>query len=138
MEISIHNFDNKLRISKQDLYELVRKSVDKIDLVIESCRIIFIGDETLREMHEEYLDDPDYTDVITFNLGEEKIEGEIYISLDRVIENARLFKVSTENEIYRTIIHGLLHLKGFNDKSEHEKEIMKHQENELLKSLQIY
>ena len=88
-------------------------------------------------MHEDYLNDPDYTDVMTFNLGDDAIEGEIYISADRIKENANIFEASIENEIFRNIIHGLLHLKGYTDKEVHEKSKMKQKEEELLRQLQV-
>jgi len=69
----------------------------------------------------------------SFNLGDDKVEGEIYISFDRVKENAKIFKVSIKNEIFRIIIHGLLHLKGFDDKNKSERIKMKIKEEELLK-----
>ena len=136
MEISVHNLDKELSITEEQLSDLIRQTSKKLELDIQSVQVIFVDDEKLRTMHEQYLNDPDYTDVMTFNLSNDSIEGEIYISDDRVKENAKLFKVTIENEICRNIIHGLLHLAGYTDKEEPEKTIMKQKEDELLSLVQ--
>ena len=136
MEISVHNLDKELSITEEQLSDLIRQTSKKLELDIQSVQVIFVDDEKLRTMHEQYLNDPDYTDVMTFNLSNDSIEGEIYISDDRVKENAKLFKVTIENEICRNIIHGLLHLAGYTDKEEPEKSIMKQKEEELLSLVQ--
>jgi rRNA maturation RNase YbeY len=132
MEISVHNLDQKIYISKQNIIQLIHFIAKKLELDMASCLIIFVKDEKLRLMHQEYLNDPDFTDVMTFNLGDDKIEGEIYISQDRIAENAKSFNVSIQSEINRTIIHGLLHLKGYDDKNDIDKTKMKDKEEELL------
>jgi probable rRNA maturation factor len=137
MEILVHNLDEQLGITNENITDLIKHTIKKIKLDIHSCQVIFVDDEKLRKMHEHYLNDPDYTDVITFNLGEDSAESEIYISIDRVKENANIFEVSIKNEVYRNIIHGLLHLKGYTDKKDYEKSIMKQKEEELLKQVQI-
>ena len=135
MEIFVHHLDKELSITEEQLSDLIRQTSKKLELDIQSVQVIFVDDEKLRTMHEQYLNDPDYTDVMTFNLSNDSIEGEIYISDDRVKENAKLFKVTIENEICRNIIHGLLHLAGYTDKEEPEKTIMKQKEEELLSLL---
>ena len=132
MKIFVHNLKQKLSITEQNIIELILLITKKLEFDMESCQIIFVDDDTLRTMHQDYLNDPDFTDVMTFNLGDDTIEGEIYISYDRVKENAKIFEVSTKSEIYRNIIHGLLHLNGYNDKSEIDKTKMKEKEEALL------
>ena len=132
MEIFVHNLNQNLDITKQNIVELILLITKKLELDLNSCQIIFVDDDTLRTMHQDYLNDPDFTDVMTFNLGDDTIEGEIYISYDRVKENAKIFEVSTESEIYRNIIHGLLHLNGYNDKNEIDKTKMKKKEEALV------
>ena len=136
MKISVHNLDKELSITERQISDLIKQTGKKLELDIQSVQVIFVDDEKLRTMHEQYLNDPDYTDVMTFNLSNDSIEGEIYISDDRVKENAKLFKVTIENEICRNIIHGLLHLAGYTDKGEPEKTIMKQKEEELLSLVQ--
>ncbi|KAA3623332.1 MAG: rRNA maturation RNase YbeY [Flavobacterium sp.] len=96
---------------------------------------VFCGDEFLLRLNQEYLDHDTYTDIISFDysLGKE-LHGEIYISTDRVSENANDFKVSFTDELHRVIIHGILHLCGYKDKSEKEKELMRSKENAALAS----
>lgn len=103
-----------------------------LSLEAESIDIIFVDDSTLKNMHAEYLDDPTLTDIITFNLGEEKVEGELYISLDRAQEQAETYKVPYFNEINRLIIHGILHLAGYDDIKEEDRREMKAVENRLV------
>jgi rRNA maturation RNase YbeY len=83
-------------------------------------------------MHKVYLNNPEPTDVITFDLGEESVEGEIYISVDRAKEQSCLYNVALDEEIIRLMIHGLLHLKGFNDIEDEDRKEMKKEEYRLI------
>ena len=82
-----------------------------------SLNYIFCSDEYLLEINKQYLDHDYYTDIITFDNSEDegKIEGDIYISVDRVKENADTFGTDFETEMRRVLIHGLLHLMGYTD-----------------------
>ena len=93
----------------------------KRDLV--SLNYIFCSDKSLLTINRKYLQHNYYTDIVTFELSENKrqIIGEVYISIDRVKDNARNYKVSTQAELLRVIFHGALHLCGYNDKSQKEK-----------------
>jgi rRNA maturation RNase YbeY len=85
---------------------------------IERLDYIFCSDEYLIKINKEYLDHDDYTDIITFPYQEGKtIESDIFISLDRVMENAQMLEIKYEHELLRVLAHGLLHLIGFKDKS---------------------
>ncbi len=92
---------------------------------------IFGTDEYINEINRKYLNHDTYTDIITFQQSENQmvISGEIYISLDRVAENARKFKVNYDNELSRVLVHGILHLLGYDDKTPEEKNIMRSKEN---------
>jgi rRNA maturation RNase YbeY len=97
--------------------------------------IICCSDDYLLTINKKFLNHAYYTDVITFDLSEKlSLRGEIYISIDRVRENAGLFGVSIAEELHRVIFHGFLHLLGFSDKSPKEQAIMRKQENALLKA----
>jgi len=86
--------------------------------------IIFCSDEYLLEVNKQYLNHDYYTDIITFNYNTDKINGDLFISLDRVADNANQNNVPRETELLRVIIHGVLHLLGYNDKTaKEEKEI---------------
>lgn len=105
--------------------------LDEINLEAKSCAVIFVEDAFLKEMHGHYLSDPTITDVITFDLGEEAVEGEIYISTDRAADQAEQYGTPVEEEIIRLIIHGMLHLKGYDDIYEQDRIEMKKEENRL-------
>ena len=92
---------------------------------------VFCGDEYLLSINKQYLSHDDYTDIITFDLGdaEDQLTGEIYISTERVTENAAKFGVEYLNELHRVIFHGALHLCGFTDKTSKDKQHMRVQED---------
>ncbi len=96
---------------------------------------VFCSDELLHSINTEFLNHDTLTDIITFDysLGKE-LHGEIYISTDRVRENARMYEVEFENELHRVIIHGILHLCGYSDKTEADKLEMRRKENECLEA----
>lgn len=97
---------------------------------------IFCSDEKILEVNRQYLEHDYYTDIITFDYCEGKtISGDLFISLDTVKTNAEQFKTSYEEELHRTIIHGILHLCGINDKGPGEREIMEAAENKALSML---
>ena len=96
--------------------------------------LIISNDKEISDLKIKYFDEYLYTDVITFNLEDknEPIEGEIYISWDRICENAIKYKVTPALELKRVIIHGLLHLLGFNDQSNKEKSNMTQLEDKFI------
>jgi probable rRNA maturation factor len=100
-----------------------------------SLQYVFVSDEELLGMNQNFLQHNTYTDIITFDLSADarKVEGEIYISVDRVKANAEKFAVSYTNELHRVIFHGALHLCGYKDKTKKDKEIMRSQEDLCLK-----
>lgn len=95
---------------------------------------IFMSDEALHAINLQFLEHDDYTDIITFDLSEspEEIIGEIYISAERVAENARKFDTDYQRELHRVIFHGALHLCGLGDKKPEEQKRMRAAEDECL------
>jgi probable rRNA maturation factor len=94
---------------------------------------IFCSDAFLAEMNKKYLNHLTLTDIITFNYNEgTKISGDIFVSIERVKENANKYSKSVEEELYRVMAHGVLHLLGFKDKSKADKEEMRKKEDECL------
>ncbi|HTA81445.1 MAG TPA: rRNA maturation RNase YbeY [Bacteroidia bacterium] len=97
---------------------------------------LFCSDDYLLNINKQFLKHDFYTDIITFDYSStEKIEGEIFISIDRVKENATTFKQPFQMELMRTIIHGVLHLCGYKDKKPADKKKMRLKENEALRLL---
>lgn len=94
---------------------------------------IFCSDEKILEINRQYLQHDYYTDIITFDYTEgQKIGGDLFISLDTVRSNSETFHTPYNEELHRTIIHGILHLCGINDKGPGEREIMEANENKAL------
>ncbi len=101
---------------------------------IADLNYIFCDDDYLLEINKQYLDHDYFTDIITFDNSEEDnvIEGDIYISVDRVRENAATFQADFETEMRRVLIHGLLHLMGYDDTDEKLKSVMRAKEDQYL------
>jgi rRNA maturation RNase YbeY len=98
--------------------------------------IIFTSNEYLLEINNKYLNHNYFTDVITFDYSEsEVISGDVFISVDQVRLNADEYTVTFKQELFRVIIHGILHLLGYNDKTAEERENMRKQENDSLGKL---
>ena len=136
MKIQVHNKISTRNLTTKKVTDLTKWFCNEIKLPIATLDIIFTDDENLRNLHETYLDDEDYTDVMTFNLGTENaIEGEIYISSERARENSIKFDVTLEVEIYRLIIHACLHLAGYKDDNEANRILMKDKEEIFLSLL---
>ena len=103
---------------------------------IGSLNFLFVDDKEMLKYNKKYLQHESYTDIITFdNSLNNKIAGDIVISLERVNENAKYYRVSYNYELERVIAHGLLHLLGYNDKNKEEKIIIRKKENYYLKNL---
>ncbi len=104
---------------------------------ITQLNYIFCSDDYLLVLNQQYLNHHTYTDIITFDNSEndEPIESDIFISIERVEDNARTFEVSFINELYRVMIHGVLHLCGYGDKNKTEKALMRKKENFYVKQL---
>ena len=100
---------------------------------IDSLGYVFCSDDFLLEINQQFLDHDTLTDIVTFDYTEGTIlNGEIYISTDRVADNAKDFNVDFDTELRRVIIHGFLHMCGYGDKTEDEKAHMRKKEDEYL------
>lgn len=125
---------NLLKGKKKALKDTLKKIAKDHEFTIGELDYIFISDEELLKINQDVLKHDYYTDIITFDYTEEGIiNGEIYISLDRVAENAATYKEVFHVELSRVIFHGLLHITGYKDKTKKDKEQMREMENQYIK-----
>ena len=120
--------------NKDSRLEWISKVIDTQEKELGEIAFIFCSDEYLLDLNQKFLDHDTLTDIISFDdsMGD-LLQGEIYISIDRVRENAVEFNTSFENELDRVIIHGILHFCGYKDKTEQEAAAMRSAENKALK-----
>jgi rRNA maturation RNase YbeY len=117
--------------------KIVKEVIAKEQKLSGDLSFIVTTDEIVKDINIEFLEHDYYTDVITFDYCEGKvINGEIYISLDRVKENALNYNVSFDYEILRVLIHGVLHLLGYTDLNDTDKEVMRKMEDFWIKSVE--
>ncbi|WP_299900338.1 rRNA maturation RNase YbeY [uncultured Aquimarina sp.] len=123
-ELSTVSWLNKVAVSE-------KKSIGEISLIL--CL-----DDYLLDINQKYLNHDTYTDIISFdNTMGNKLAGDIFISVDRVKENAEIYEVDFEEELRRVMVHGLLHFCGYKDKTEEDKSVMRQKENEKLKMFHV-
>ncbi len=122
------NFNSEFLVS------WINKVVESEKKILGELSYVFCSDEYLLEMNREHLNHDYYTDIITFDYCFENIvSGDLFISLDRVEENAKEFSITFQDELDRVCVHGVLHLCGYKDKSEADEILMRQKEDEKLK-----
>jgi probable rRNA maturation factor len=129
-------FDSKKVIDKKKVHSLVKKLSEDLVFSLINLEINFITSEKIHQLNKTHLNHDYTTDIITFDYSDDflQLDGEIFISVDDAKINAKKFKVSLKEELARLIIHGILHLLGYDDQITNEKKIMKRMENKLLSS----
>jgi probable rRNA maturation factor len=110
------------------IYQTIQSEKGKLGFI----NFIFCSDDYLLKINQQYLQHDTYTDIITFDYKTSRIESDIFISIDRVKENATTLGIAFEKELHRVIIHGVLHLLGYGDKTPEDKALMTQKENEYL------
>lgn len=121
------------QLNENFIPEWIKSVAAKYQLRVGEIAYIFCSDEKILEVNKEYLQHDYYTDIITFDYCKGSlIAGDLFISLDTVKTNSDQFNTPYNEELHRTIIHGILHLCGINDKGPGEREIMEQAENEAL------
>lgn len=131
------SFQKKFNLhSRTKLKEWIKKTAEQRGKKIGNISYIFCSDDELLQINNQYLKHDYYTDVITFDYSEGVVlNGDIFISIDRVKDNAEQVGVTFEEELYRVMIHGVLHLSGVNDKTEQQAKQMRKAEEDSLKLL---
>ena len=136
--IEFHNEIEFVLQNQGELQRWIKKVITSENKEMGEINYIFCSDEYLLERNIKYLDHDTLTDIITFNYCKGKIiTSDIMISIDRVKENSTIFDNSFSEELHRVMIHGILHLIGYDDKTEKEKILMREKENFYLKKLCI-
>tara|TARA_B110000977_G_scaffold76214_1_gene102795 strand:+ start:3319 stop:3747 length:429 start_codon:yes stop_codon:yes gene_type:complete len=133
LSVSFHRENVSLNADEKLIIKWLTNSVNSLDYSIGELSFVFCSDDYLRKLNIKHLNQDYFTDVITFDYSKEmSLIGDVFISTERVKENAKLFNVSFNEELFRVIIHGVLHLCGFKDKTKEEKAEMRSKENNFL------
>lgn len=140
--ISFHTEEIKFTLKhKAVIKQWIGSVIQKKKCKTGDISFVFCSDEHLHKINKEYLNHDTYTDIITFDYSQNEpavaVSGDIFISVDRIKENASKFQKTFENELHRVIIHGVLHLLGYKDKTKKAKDEMTKQEDLALKELKI-
>jgi len=133
--IIFFNEDINFKFQGKNLYKSwLKKVADKEGFKVKNLNYIFCSDEYLHKINVEYLEHDTYTDIITFDNSEDDniIEGDIFVSIERVKENSQTLNTVFEDELKRVIVHGLLHLCGYDDHTPEDKAEMRRLESEYI------
>ena len=134
MPVTFHTEDILFDLSQKQKHKLwISTWIESNDFICGNLSIIYTSNNNLRDINRRFLNHNYFTDVITFDYREGKIlSGDIFISVDQVRENAVSYKTKVEDELRRVMIHGVIHLQGYRDETEEERETMHKMENEAL------
>ena len=132
--ILFHSETNFRLSSKRQYKQWINQVARQENKKIGDINYLFCDDEYLLKVNQQYLQHHDFTDIITFDYSEENtISGDIMISVERVLENAKKYEVSVDNELLRVMAHGILHLCGYKDKEAEDAQRMRKKEDEAMK-----
>ena len=134
-----YQFETAFRLGNQSKYTNWLIKVAKSEgRVLNDLNYIFTSDPYLLELNKRFLNHDYYTDILTFDYSVDgEISGEIFISVDRVKENAKSFEVGFDHELLRVMVHGLLHLCGYTDADDIQQQLMRNTEDEKIKLFHV-
>lgn len=131
--ILFHYEYDKYRLEQEDdIINWLSISVQKLNRKVDFINYVFLSDEQLLEINQAHLGHDYYTDIITFPYNTNPIESDIFVSTDRIYDNALSINEPFQREWRRVLIHGVLHLSGYEDHTEKEKQMMREKENHYL------
>lgn len=137
-EINFFSENDFVLENEQDYREWIERAIESENKFIGDISFIFCDDEYLHKINLEYLSHDTYTDIISFdNTVGNTLQGDIFISTERVAENAGSFNAEFTEELKRVLIHGILHFCGFKDKTERDKELMRRKEEEKIELFHV-
>ena len=133
------NYRGTIKIDKSLIHKIAKKLSDDLDFKISSMQINFVNSKEMTRINSKYLNHNYSTDIITFNYSGTKneLDGEIYISIDDAASNSKRFGVTFIEEVLRIVIHGFLHLLGYDDKDRKDRVTMKRLENRLFNQYKL-
>lgn len=128
------NVEKGYVLNKRKVHQILSLICHELDIMISGMELNFVSAETMLAINKKFLFHDYDTDIITFDYSIERnnLDSEIFISLPEAEKNSKLFHVSTDNELLRLIIHGILHLIGYDDKIAKRRKVMKEEENRLV------
>lgn len=128
------DYEGEQLINKKELNVIIKKAIDDLNFCVDHVALIFVDDTYLKNLHTKYLNDPSVTDVMTFDLRDEESQDvEIYVSVDTAKKQAAELKIPVKVELVRYVLHGILHIAGYNDDNPEDQAKMKIVENEMVK-----
>ena len=132
-------YNTDFRIANKEVFSRWLISVANDEgFLIDNLVFLFVDDNEILEMNKKFLKHDYYTDVITFgDLKNKKISGDIAISIERVLDNSKTYGVEFEDELKRVMVHGLLHIMGYNDKASNDKSLMSQKEKKAIKMFHV-
>ncbi|MEX0315936.1 MAG: rRNA maturation RNase YbeY [Allomuricauda sp.] len=133
------HYESEFQLEGKTKYsDWITRVIVSEDFLVGQIDYIFCSDEYLLNINQEYLNHDTFTDIITFDYSEGRVlSGDIFVSDERVRENAKEFKVQFENELLRVMSHGVLHLMGYGDKGDDERKVMRRKEDEKIKLFHV-
>ena len=132
-------YNTDFRLANKDVFSRWLISVANDEgFLIDTLVFLFVDDKEILEMNKKFLKHDYYTDVITFgDIKDKKISGDIAISIERVLDNSKTYGVEFEDELKRVMVHGLLHIMGYNDKASNDKSVMSQKEKKAIKMFHV-
>ena len=132
-------YNTDFRLANNEVFSRWLISVASSEgFLIDTLVFLFVDDAEILQMNNKFLKHDYYTDVITFgDLKDKKISGDIAISIERVLDNSKTYGVEFEDELKRVMVHGLLHIMGYNDKDSNDKSVMSQKEKKAIKMFHV-
>ena len=132
-----YHYEPPFKIQEDEYSLWINKVVEGEGQKIDQLSYVFCNDEYLVDLNRQFLNHDTLTDILTFPYKGEGVKGEIYISIDRVKENAKELNIEFREELRRVMIHGVLHLLGYKDNTENQKQKMRKAEDTKLKMFHV-
>lgn len=129
------NVEKDFALNRQKVHKVLSLLCQELDIGFAGMEINFVSSETMLALNKKFLNHKYDTDIITFDYSCERnnLDGEIFISLHEAKKNSKLFRVPVDNELLRLIVHGILHMVGYDDRSPGKKKLMKQEEDRLVR-----